>query len=113
MLLHEAQARIKEDITQEQLDAIHPAYCLLDFNKDDFCKLVNAIGLDKWTAQAGQWARLADAKEQQDEKDRYMKAKLRLLELYGEAKELEDVVRHYDDQLDITKSMYTVEGVAE
>ena len=48
MLLEEAQARLKKSaINTEQLDAISPIYCLLDFDKDDFCKLVDAIGLEK------------------------------------------------------------------
>jgi tRNA uridine 5-carbamoylmethylation protein Kti12 len=47
MLLQEANDRLKAKITGEQLDVIHPLYAVLDFSKDDFCKMVDAIGIDK------------------------------------------------------------------
>jgi len=62
MLLEEMQALCnREDISQEELDAIHPIYCMLGFDKAVFCKLVNAIGLAAWLAAENRWSRLDKA----------------------------------------------------
>lgn len=46
MLLKEANARLKTPITLEELGDIHTLYCLLDLSKDDFCKIVDVLGVD-------------------------------------------------------------------
>ena len=96
MLLEEIQERLKNsDITQEQLWEISPIYCLLDFHKDDFCKLVKAIGIEKWLGKAEHWKRLDRAEQELSAKERYIKAKSRLAELEIEKTELEQVVNGY------------------
>ena len=46
MMLEEAQARLKKtQINQEQLWALNSLYILLDLSKDDFCKIVDTVGI--------------------------------------------------------------------
>jgi hypothetical protein len=82
-------------VTQEQLWQISPIYCLLDFHKDDFCKLVKAIGLEKWLEKAERWKRLDTAEQELSAKERYIRAKSRLEELADEKAELEKFVNGY------------------
>lgn len=97
MNLEEAQARLKKtEITAEQLDAIAPIYCLLDFSKDDFCKLVDAIGIDKWVDKQTYFQELSSAWDSQLAKKRYLAAKQRLSDLEAERYDLEGIVDSYD-----------------
>lgn len=97
MMLEEAQARLKktEITTQEQLWQISPIYCLLGFDKDDFCKLVDTLGIEKWTAKAATWERLDRAERELAAKERYLTAKARLEELAIEKEGLEQIVNGY------------------
>jgi hypothetical protein len=96
MLLEEIHERLKTtEITQEQLWQITPIYCLLDFHKDDFCKLVKAIGIEKWLTKVDWWERLSRAEEDLSAKERYIKAKSRLAELESEKSGLEQIVNNY------------------
>jgi len=96
MLLEEMQERLKNtSITQEQLWQINPIYCLLDFHKDDFCKLIKAIGLEKWLDKSERWKRLDIAEQELSAKERYIKAKSRLEDLEAEKSELEQLVNNY------------------
>ncbi|MDR1689542.1 MAG: hypothetical protein LBS21_13175 [Clostridiales bacterium] len=96
MLLEEARALLKtSNITEEQLWQLSPIYCLLDFDKTDFCKLVDAIGLDKWLKKSARWNRLDKAEQEFAAKERYLDAKARLLELESEKEHLEQIVSRY------------------
>lgn len=99
MLLEEMEARLKktpsEHITQENLWKISPIYCLLDFHKDDFCKLIDAIGLDKWLAKVDRWKRLDRAEQELSAKERYLQAKARLADIEAEKAGLEEIVNGY------------------
>lgn len=97
MMLKEMQERLKDDsITEEQLWAVTPIYCLLDFHKDDFCKLVKAIGLKKWLDKADRWKRLDRAEQELTAKEKYLAAKDRLAELEMEKANLENIVNGYN-----------------
>jgi hypothetical protein len=97
MLLEEMQERLQktEITTQKQLWQISPIYCLLDFHKDDFCKLIDAIGLDKWLEKSDRWERLNRAEQELSAKERYLKAQARLEDLEAEKAELERIVNGY------------------
>jgi len=96
MNLEEMQARLKKtEITQEQLQQLSPIYVLLDFHKDDFCKLVDAIGIDKWLDNINWFNRLDKAEQELSAKERYMKAWERLEALESEKAELEQIVNSY------------------
>ena len=96
MLLEEMQERLKNtEVTQEQLWKLNSIYILLDFHKDDFCKIVKAIGIEKWLDKATRWERLDRAEQELSAKERYLKAKARLEELENEKSELETLVNNY------------------
>lgn len=95
MMLEEANRRLKKPITEEQLQQVGMIYCLLEFDKDDFCKLVDAIGIDKWTIRESRWEYLDQAERELAAKNRYLGAKRRLEELENEKAELSQVIEGY------------------
>lgn len=95
----EMQARCKKNttITEDDVWAVSPIYCILDFSKDDFCKLIDAIGLEKWTEKKEHWNRLARADEELRAKDRYRTAKDRMLELEDEMDKTRRIIEAYEE----------------
>jgi hypothetical protein len=97
MMLEEMQDRCKKAkiTTQDELWAISPIYCLLNFDKDDFCKLVDAIGLEKWLNRKERWERLDRAERELTAKERFLSAKARLEEIEDEKAGLLQIVNGY------------------
>jgi hypothetical protein len=97
MTIHEANDRLKKAkiANEEQLWQITPLYILLDFHKDDFCKLVDAVGLDKILEKTSRWERLDRAERELAAKERYLNAKARLEELEREKENLTEIVNGY------------------
>lgn len=96
MLLEEAQVRLKKTtITEEQLWGINSLYILLDLDKDDFCKIVDAVGLETLLKKQKHYVRLDKAEQELAAKERYLKAKRRLAELEEEKVHLEGIVNGY------------------
>ncbi len=96
MLLEEANERLKTvQLTEEQLWQINNLYCLLDLDKDDFCKIVDAVGFDKLAAKQEHYKWLAEAECDLKAKERYLKAKTRLKELDVEKQQLIEIVDGY------------------
>lgn len=89
MLLHEANARLKTEITGEQLDKIHMVYCLLDLEKDDFCKIVDAVGVDTLMAKTERYNRLHQGKILLDAKEKHERNKKSMQTLDMEMEALE------------------------
>lgn len=58
MLLNEANSRLNEKITEEQLQQLNNLYAMLNLDKDDFCAIVNLLGMEKVTEQASRYARM-------------------------------------------------------
>jgi hypothetical protein len=98
MMLEEMQDRCKKakPATQDEVWAVSPIYCLLNFDKDDFCKLIDAIGLEKWVQAKGRWERLAEAEEMLTAKEAYTRNKARLEELDEEQARLCEAVELYE-----------------
>lgn len=71
MQLHEANNRLKTKITDEQLWEIHTIYCLLDLDKDEFCKIVDVVGVEALASRKGRYERLAKGKDLLESKERY------------------------------------------
>lgn len=93
MMLEEANARLKkEKITEEQLWGINSLYILLDLDKDDFCKIVDAVGVEKLLKKQIHYERLDRAEQELAAKERFLKAKSRLEELENEKQQLEAIV---------------------
>jgi len=95
-MLEEANARLKkEKITEEQLWGINSLYILLDLDKDDFCKIVDAVGIEKLLKNQIHYERLDRAEQELAAKERFLKAKSRLEELENEKQQLEAIVNGY------------------
>ena len=96
MLLSEANARLKTvKINEDQLWALNSLYILLDLDKDDFCKIVDAVGVDKLLSKQNRYERLDKAEQELTAKEKYLKAKNRLEELESEKQSLENIVNSY------------------
>ena len=98
MTLEEMQERCKKaNVTsQDEVWAVSPIYCLLNFDKDDFCKLVDAIGLEKWVEAAERWKRLDRAEQMLSQKEAYERNKARLYDLNHERERLSEQVEQYE-----------------
>jgi len=81
--------------TIEDCDAVSPIYCLLNFDKRDFCMLIDAIGLDKWTAAAARWERLNRAEQELTARENYERNILRLEVIELEQEELKKKIETY------------------
>lgn len=95
MMLEEANVRLKTKITADQLWGLNSLYILLDLDKDDFCKIVDAIGVEKLLNKQGHYERIDKAERELTAKEKYLKAKIRLSELEIEKQRLEDIVSSY------------------
>ena len=97
MMLEEAQDRLKKEkiTTQDQLWAINSLYILLDLHKDDFCKIIDTVGLETLMKKQRHYDRLIQAGEELAAKERYLQAKIRLEELGTEKARLEEIVNGY------------------
>lgn len=96
MMLHEANERLKKiTITEEQLWGLNSLYILLDLDKDDFCKIVDTVGIEKLLKKQNHYERLDQAEQELASKERYLKAKNRLQELEDEKQQLETIVNGY------------------
>ena len=96
MLLSEANARLKTvKINEDHLWALNSLYILLDLDKDDFCKIVDVVGVDKLLSKQNLYERLDKAEQELTAKEKYLKAKNRLEELESEKQSLENIVNSY------------------
>lgn len=96
MMLEEVNARLKKGkITEEQLWGLNSLYILLDLHKDDFCKIVDAVGLETLLKKQGHYDRIDRAEQELAAKGKYFSAKLRLVELEAEKEQLENIVNGY------------------
>ena len=96
MMLEEANKRLKKvQLTEAQLWQINSLYCILNLDKDDFCKIVDTVGLDKLIRQQSRYERYDKAEQELSAKERYLKSKARLEELEHEKQQLEEIVNNY------------------
>lgn len=95
-MLEEANARLKKiQITEDQLCSLRSLYILLDLHKNDFCKIVDAVGLEPLLKMQAHYDRLEQAENEFAAKERYIKAKARLLELSAEKADLDQIIYSY------------------
>jgi hypothetical protein len=99
MMLEEANARLrKTEINQDQLWALNSLYILLDLHKDDFCKIVDTVGLEVLLKKQRHYDRLMKAEAELAAKEKYVQAKARLEELETEKSRLEEIVKAFGKQ---------------
>jgi len=70
-------------------------YILLDLHKDDFCKIIDAVGLETLIKKQKHYDRLDRAERELAAKERYLQAKARLEEIEAEKASLEQIVSSY------------------
>ncbi len=73
MNLEEINSRLKRPITQDQLDEVHPLYCVLNLSKDYFAAIVEAVGIVDLAALGWRWKRLSAAEIEYRAGERYIK----------------------------------------
>lgn len=95
MNLEEANSRLKTQINEDQLWGLNSLYILLDLHKDDFCKIVDAVGLEALLKKQKHYERLDRAERELAAKERYLQAKARLEEIETEKSSLEQIVSGY------------------
>jgi hypothetical protein len=94
--LEEAQTRLKKtEINQDQLWALNSLYILLDLHKDDFCKIIDAVGLETLLKKQKHYERIDQAERELAAKERYLQARARLEELEIEKSSLDQIVNEY------------------
>jgi hypothetical protein len=98
MLLEEANVRLRTQINEEQLWALNSLYILLDLQKDDFCKIVDTVGLETLLKKQRHYDRLMKAEAELAAKEKYVQAKARLEELETEKVSLEAIVKSFRKQ---------------
>lgn len=97
MTLQEANDRLKKNtITEEQLWNLNSLYILLDLHKDDFCKIVDLVGLGNLILKRHHYNRLLRAADELTARERYVSAQVQLLELAEEQKRLLSIVNSYN-----------------
>jgi phage-related tail protein len=108
MMLEEMQARLKKAKieTQEQLWGISSLYILLDLSKDDFCGIVDKIGLEKLLEKRERYDSLFEAMDELKAKRAYLSAKEKLAslneklaDLRGQEEELRQALDGYENRV--------------
>ena len=89
-----------KNATEDDLNAIAPIYCMLDFDKKDFCKLIDAIGIDKWVNKASRWLYLEKAENEHIEKMNYINNVNKKAQLLDELNDIEDRINHHNELID-------------
>jgi hypothetical protein len=96
MNLEEANTRLKKaKITEEQLWGLNSLYILLDLHKDEFCKIVDLVGVETLLNKQARYDRLRQAEDELDAKERFLQARRRLKEMETEKERLEAIVAGY------------------
>lgn len=101
MMLQELNERLTTtQVTNEQLWQINDLYLLLDRHKDDFAKIVDAVGIEKLIEKQDHYRKAMNAMEMLQAKEKYEKAKRRKKELEAELKRLDDEITAYKNSND-------------
>ena len=96
MNLQEAQAKLtKTEINDGQLWSLNSLYLLLNLNKDDFCKIIDAVGIESLSVNKSHYDQLLQSECELSKKERYLRAKTRLEELEIEKSSLDKFVNEY------------------
>lgn len=93
-LMDDVNNRLKAKITERQLAHIDLLYDLLELDKDDFCKIVDAVGVEKLIAKEPVYEKLYLAKAEMIVRERDAIAK-KLHELDVQRAEVEEYIAEY------------------
>ena len=96
MNIHEYNDRVKDrnqvesEYNDPKWNAITDAYIAIDLHKDQFCKMVDAIGWEQITNKSGYWRYVRDAVEEKQARDEQARRAARLREIEKEIKKLQE-----------------------
>ena len=98
MMLQELNERLTTtQVTNEQLWQINDLYLLLDLHKDDFAKIVDAVGIEKLIEKQEHYKIAMNAIEMLAAKKRYESAKRRKKDIEAELERLNDEITAYEN----------------
>lgn len=101
MMLQELNERLTTaQVTNEQLWQINDLYILLDLHKDDFAKIVDAVGVEKLIEKQPHYTKANKAMDMLAAKEHYENAKRRKKELEGELERLREDIADYENGRD-------------
>lgn len=101
MTLQELNDRLTTaQITNEQLWQINDLYILLDLHKDDFAKIVDAVGVEKLIEKQAHYTKANKAMDMLAAKEHYEAAKRRRKEIEAELKRLNEDIAAYENSND-------------
>lgn len=97
MLLSEINMLLKQAITQEELEAITPAYYIMDLpTKQHFADVVEVVGVVKLARRKDYYNDLLQAKKEQNARLKYEESKRKLARLEGVRVELLAEIEAYE-----------------
>ncbi|MCL1986878.1 MAG: hypothetical protein FWG64_02775 [Firmicutes bacterium] len=94
-----------QNLSQEDLDVVTPMYIALDLHKNDFCKIVKALGVEKIAEKANKWDFMIKAHDFYSAKLQYERKVARLAALEREMAELQADVEHYENYNNIAPTV--------
>lgn len=101
MMLHELNERLNNvKVTDEGLKYITNLYYILDLSKDDFAKIVDAVGIGKLAERSDRWETFMTAFDMLEAKTKYEAAKKRKEEIELELKSLNEEIQLYENKAD-------------
>jgi len=97
MTIHELKERSKKavKISSEEYTILEKLYILLDLHKDDFAKIVDAVGIEKLVSCENYWDRLQTADNERQTRLKYEQAKKEMEALTERQKELQNYFNSY------------------
>lgn len=87
------------EVNETECDKLHNLYILLDLEKDDFCKIVDLIGVEKLLEKSERYYTLCRAEREFKNKEKYLIAKSRLVDMEKEKTELEKTISDFENSL--------------
>lgn len=102
MMLEEANKRLKKrQITEDELWALNSLYIIIDLEKDEFCKMVDMVGVDRLLIKSSYYDHVLQGQDELVKREKYLLAKQRLQELEYEREQLIKDTDNYKAQYSI------------
>jgi len=97
MTIHELKERSKKTvkISSEEYAILEKLYILLDLHKDEFAKIVDAVGVENLVKRENYWDRLQTADNERQSRLKYEQAKQEMDALTARQKELQTYFESY------------------
>ena len=90
---------LNDTIGDDDYQIIENLYHVMDINKNEFTKVVNAMGLELVITRHRRWSQLIQAEEHYDEYQRYIKAKDELDEQQRAVNHSKQIIELYERKI--------------